>query len=157
MKAGGMEPNSWHAHMQANAPSPQHYKLNENMLLSNFDFLHYTQILHSLKEQGWAFNPPLWASRPILNDFIGKTFPTWLPGVERGILTIFGPILAILEDFFTEKEKKCMPISMCSACMHACAHGWTFLIYSGDQSWNMLKVSWRSDFIWLRYWSVLPL
>ena len=45
----------------------------------------------------WAFNPPttvgLW---PIFN----------VPGVKKsGILTIFGPVLANLEDFLTEKKK----------------------------------------------------
>ena len=42
----------------------QHYKSSQDTLLSNFHFLHYIQILHCLKDQWWAFGPPLWASGP---------------------------------------------------------------------------------------------
>ncbi len=42
-----------------------HYKSIPGTLLSNFHFLHYTQILHCLKDQWWAFDPPLWAFGPI--------------------------------------------------------------------------------------------
>ena len=43
-------------------------------------------------------------------------------------------------------------------CAHARAweHAGTFLINSGDQYSHLLKFSWRSDFIWLRYWGVIP-
>ena len=37
--------------------------------------------------------------------------------------------------------------------VHACMQ--TIIINSGNQSWHMLKVLWRSDLIWLRYWGVL--
>ena len=43
----------------------------QDTFLSNFDFLHYTQILHYLKDQWWAFCPPLWASGPILHASVG--------------------------------------------------------------------------------------
>ena len=34
---------------------PKHYKSTQDTLLSNFHFLHYTQILHCLKDQWWLF------------------------------------------------------------------------------------------------------
>ena len=43
----------------------------QDTLLSNFDFLHFIQILLSLKDQWWSFGPPLWDSGPILNAFDG--------------------------------------------------------------------------------------
>ena len=48
----------------------------------------------------------------------------------------------------------CVHLFMRCECMHAHAHPQTLLISSGDQSWNMLKVSWHSDLIWLRYESL---
>ena len=41
---------------------------------------------------------------------------------------------------------------------HMCArvHSQTFLINSGDHELYLLKFSWRSDIIWMRYWGVLP-
>ena len=36
-------------------------------------------------------------------------------------------------------------------CMWACAPTWTSLYISGAQTWYMLKVWWRSDFIWPCY------
>ncbi len=38
----------------------------QDTILSNFDFLHYTQT-HCLKDQWWAFGPPLWAFGQILH------------------------------------------------------------------------------------------
>ena len=38
--------------------------------------------------------------------------------------------------------------------VHQCP--WTLSINSGDQSWNMLKVLWKSDYICLRNWDVSP-
>ena len=67
--AGGMSPNSMLACMQACA-SP-HYNSTQDTLLSNFDFLHYPQIMHCLKVQWWAFGPPLLASGPILHASVG--------------------------------------------------------------------------------------
>ena len=49
-----------------NNPS-KYYKSTQDTLLSNFHFLHYTQIIHCLKYQWWAFGPSLWASGPNLN------------------------------------------------------------------------------------------
>ena len=47
---------------------PQDHKLTQDSLLSNLDFLQYNQILHSLKDQWWAFNLILcWTSGPILS------------------------------------------------------------------------------------------
>ena len=40
------------------------------------------------------------------------------------------------------------------ACMCASTCQQTLLINSEDQSWHMLKVLWRSNFIWLIYWGV---
>ena len=57
------------AYMQAHA---WQYKSIQDTLLSNFDFLHYTQILHCLKDQWWAFGPPLWAFGPILYASVGQ-------------------------------------------------------------------------------------
>ena len=39
----------------------------EDTHLSNFEFLHYTQILHCLNDQWWTFGLPLCASSPILH------------------------------------------------------------------------------------------
>ena len=58
------------------------------------------------------------------------------------------------EGFFF--AQKCMHVSTCSACTRARARTQTLLINSGDQSLGTLKISWRSDFIWLRNWGVLP-
>ena len=58
----------------------QHYKSTQDILLGNFHFLHYTQILHCLKDQYWAFGPPLWASGPILishNTINQLRIPSW--------------------------------------------------------------------------------
>ena len=68
--AGGTRPKSGHAHMKTYA-SRQHYTSTQDTLLSNFDFLHYTKILHCLKDQYLAFGPPLWASGPVLHSLIG--------------------------------------------------------------------------------------
>ena len=42
-----------------------------------------------------------------------QSFIVWTPGVKNGIFTIFGPVLAILVDFLTEKGKKCMKQKSC--------------------------------------------
>merc|ERR1712082_337347 len=49
--------------MHANVTERNHKSIQDT-LLSNFDFLHYTQI-HCLKDQWWAFGPPLQAFSPI--------------------------------------------------------------------------------------------
>ena len=51
--------------------SSQDYKSCQDTLLNNFDFLHNTQTLQCLKDQWWAFGPPLSASGPILDAFFG--------------------------------------------------------------------------------------
>ena len=88
--------------------SPQHYKSTQDTLLSNFHFLHYTQIFHCSKEHWWAFSPTLLATGPILNASAGRYH---LRGHNKTILfpdlhiLVTRGILAILEDFWTEKNK----------------------------------------------------
>ena len=50
----------------------------------------------------------------------------------------------------------CLQFYMHCACMRAPAWPQILIINSGDQFWHMLKVLWRSNFIWLRYWYGLP-
>ena len=60
--------------------------------------------------------------------------------------------LIMLAEIYDYSHLVCrMQIACLCACTDAHAHLWTLLISSGDQSWHMLKVSWRSDFIWLIY------
>ena len=80
----------------------QRYKSTQDTLLRNFHFLHYTKILHCLKDQWWAFGPPQWASGQILNvsagqddleglgkyfflfyDFFFQSYIFWPPGVKN--------------------------------------------------------------------------
>ena len=60
-------PACGHAHMQAVA-SPQDYNSTQDTLQSNFDFHHFTQILHSLKISGG----------PLAHHF-GSPAQSWMP------------------------------------------------------------------------------
>ena len=69
---GGPPAQSWgYTCMQAHE-CPQHLKSSQDTLCSNFNFLHYSQILHCLKDPWWALGRPLSASGPILNVSVGS-------------------------------------------------------------------------------------
>merc|ERR1712239_94108 len=88
---------------------PCNYKSIQDTLLGNFDFLHYTQI-HCLKDQWWAFGPPLWAfgQRKKLDmtfeDMVKLFyFMTFIPNLhilatrckKSGFFTIFGQMVGL--------------------------------------------------------------
>merc|ERR1712082_29110 len=91
--------------MHANV-TERHYKSIQDTILSYFDFLHYTQI-HCLKDQWWAFGPPLCAEGPIkkldmtFEDMVKLFYSmTFIPklhilatrGQTSGFFTIFGTL-----------------------------------------------------------------
>ena len=47
-------------------------------------------------------------------------------------------------------------LNVCTLAPAVHARPQTLLINPGDHYLHLQKISWRSDFIWLRYWGVLP-